>query len=50
MMSDTGHNFKFDIQHDVYLSEAFVALRKAGKTAAAELLCEVCSSSIEGRC
>ena len=49
-MAEDGHNFKFGIQLEAYLAGAFVALQKAGKTVAAELLREVCPSRIEGRC
>ena len=39
-MHDVGHNFKFGNQLEAYLAGAFVALQKAGKTVAAELLRE----------
>ena len=49
-MHDVGHNFKFGNQLEAYLAGAFVALQKAGKTVAADLLREVWLGRIEGRC
>ena len=49
-MMQEGYNFKFGDQLEAYLAGAFVALQKAGKTVAAELLREVCPSGTEGRC
>ena len=45
-----GYDFKFGIQLEAYLAGALVALQKAGKTGAAELLREVWLIRNEGRC
>ena len=49
-MKQEGHNFKFGNQLEAYLAGAFVALQKAGKTVAADLLREVWLIPNEGRC